>query len=175
MVETNQLPEHSLPEKIQDLAASGSLKESEYRLLIDGLVAQPLELDLAALAALPKVSIRQDFRCEEGWSVEDLGWRGLRLADLLALCRPLAEARAVRIHSAQDEFVVPLSLEQVQTALLCDSMNGEPLSLEHGAPLRLVVPGEVCFTSVKWVRRIEVVAEAGLNEAERIALGRLPA
>ena len=123
---------------------------------------------------MPKVSIRQDFRCEEGWSVEDLGWQGLRLADLLAVSRPLAEARALLIHSAQDEFVVPLSLEQVQNALLCDSMNSEQLSLEHGAPLRLVVPGGVCFTSVKWLRRIEVVAAAGLKETERITLGRLP-
>jgi DMSO/TMAO reductase YedYZ molybdopterin-dependent catalytic subunit len=174
MVETNQLPEHGVPDKIQDLVDSGGLTGSDFRLQIDGLVEKPLELGLAALDAFPRVSFQETFRCEEGWSVQDLGWRGIRLADLLALSRPLAAAKAVRIHSAQAEFVVPLSLEQVQKALLCDAMNGEPLSLEHGAPLRLVVPGEVCFTSVKWVRRIELVTEAGSNEAERIALGRLP-
>jgi DMSO/TMAO reductase YedYZ molybdopterin-dependent catalytic subunit len=173
MGDSRQLPEHSLPEKIQKLAASGALRDADFRLRIDGLVAQPLDLDLANLDALPRVSIQQDFHCEEGWSVEDLGWRGIPLADLLALSQPLPAAQAVRIHSAQDEFVVPLSMDQAQKALLCDSMNGERLSLEHGAPLRLVVPGGVCFTSVKWVRRIELVAEAGLNEGERIARGRI--
>jgi len=174
MAETDQLPEHSLPEKIQDLAAAGALIGNDFRLQINGLVAQPLELDLAALEAFPRVSFQETFHCEEGWSAEDLGWRGIRLTDLLALSRPLAAARAVRIHSAQPEFVVPLSMDQVQKALLCDFLNSERLSVAHGAPFRLVVPGEVCFTSVKWVRRIELVAEAGLNEAERIALGRLP-
>jgi DMSO/TMAO reductase YedYZ molybdopterin-dependent catalytic subunit len=173
MVDPNQLPEHTVPEKIQNLAASGTLRGDDFRLQIDGLVAQPLELDLAALDPLPRVSFQETFRCEEGWSVEDLGWRGIRLADLLALSQPLVAAKAVRIHSAQEEFVVPLSMDQVQKALLCDSMNGERLSLEHGAPLRLVIMGGVCFTSVKWVRRIEVVAEPGLNDGEHIALGRL--
>jgi DMSO/TMAO reductase YedYZ molybdopterin-dependent catalytic subunit len=173
MVDPNQLPEHTVPEKIQNLAASGTLRGDDFRLQIDGLVAQPLELELAALDSLPRVSFQETFRCEEGWSVEDLGWRGIRLADLLALSQLLAAAKAVRIHSAQEEFVVPLSMDQVQKALLCDFMNGERLSLEHGAPLRLVVPGGVCFTSVKWVRRIEVVAGPGLNDGELIALGRL--
>ena len=173
MGDSRQLPEHSLPEKIQNLADSGAFKAADFRLRIDGLVAQPLELGLAALDALPRVSIQQDFRCEEGWSVEDLGWRGIPLADLLALCQPLPAAQALRIHSAQDEFVVPLSFDQVQNALLCDSINGERLTLEHGAPFRLVVPGDICFTSVKWVQWIELVAEAGLNDGERIALGRL--
>ncbi|MDR3574289.1 MAG: molybdopterin-dependent oxidoreductase [Anaerolineaceae bacterium] len=174
MAETNPLPEHNIPEKIQELAASGDLKEKDFRLQIDRLVEQPLELDLAALAGFPRLSFQDTFHCEEGWSAEDLAWRGIRLTDLLALSRPLPAARAVRIHSAQAEFVVPLSMEQAQKALLCDMLNGERLSLAHGAPFRLVVPGDVCFTSVKWVRRIELAAEAGLNKAERIALGRLP-
>jgi DMSO/TMAO reductase YedYZ molybdopterin-dependent catalytic subunit len=173
MAENNPLPEHNVPEKVMALAESGSLKMEDFRLQIDGLVEQPLDLRLADLDTLPRVSFQDDFRCEEGWSVEDLGWEGIRLAGVLAFSRPLAAANAVRIHSAQAEFVVPLSMEQVQNALLCDSMNSEPLSLQHGAPLRLVVPDAVCFTSVKWVQRIEVVSEAGLNDAEQIALGRL--
>ena len=59
--------------------------QADLRLWIDGLVAQPLKLDLTVLGTLPKVSIRQNFRCKEGWSVEDLDWRSFRLADLLVV------------------------------------------------------------------------------------------
>jgi DMSO/TMAO reductase YedYZ molybdopterin-dependent catalytic subunit len=59
-------------------------------LRIDGLVAQPLELSLADLRALPRIGLDEAFVCEEGWTVPGLRWRGIRLADVLALAQPLA-------------------------------------------------------------------------------------
>src|SRR5205823_13427947 len=105
------------------------------------------------------------------WQVPSLRWRGVRLGDLLALVRPLASARHVRVYAG--EYAVPLALDAAQDALLAEALNGEPLSVAHGAPWRLVVPGGQCFTSVKWVERLEVTAAPGAADGERIARARL--
>jgi DMSO/TMAO reductase YedYZ molybdopterin-dependent catalytic subunit len=139
-------------------------------LQITGLVAQPLTLTPADLAALTRVDLADDFTCEEGWSVRGLRWQGVRLADVLALARPDPSARFVRVCSG--EYAVPLPLPEADRAVLCDQLNGRPLPIEHGAHWRLVIPGGVCYTSVKWIDRLEVAAEAGDNSGQRIARAR---
>lgn len=137
---------------------------------IDGLVARPLELTARDLGALERVALEEAFVCEEGWSVPGLRWRGFRLRDLLALAEPLPAARYVRAGSGA--WIVPISLEDADRGLVCDELNGEPLTLEHGAPWRLVVAGGACYTNVKWLDHLEIVAEAGEDDARRIALER---
>jgi len=111
------------------------------------------------------------FTCEEGWTVPAVRWRGIRLADVVALARPLPSARYVRVHAGN--YVILVSLNDARAALLCDEMNSRPLSTAHGAPWRLLVPGGACFTSVKWVDRLEVTSEPGESEGERVARARL--
>jgi DMSO/TMAO reductase YedYZ molybdopterin-dependent catalytic subunit len=65
-------------------------------------------------------------------------------------------------------FVIPLDRTEAAAALLAEELNGEPLPVERGAPWRLIVPGGRCFTSVKWVTRLEVAAERGRDTGERI-------
>ncbi len=155
------LPIHAVPD-----AVPGALR-------VDGLVEQPAELSLETLAVLPHMSLEEPFTCEEGWSVPGLRWGGVRLVDVLALARPLPAARFVRVCAGS--YNLPLALTEAESALLCDELNGEPLSVEHGAPWRLVVPGGKCYSSVKCVDRLELVADPGDNTAESIARGRLPA
>jgi DMSO/TMAO reductase YedYZ molybdopterin-dependent catalytic subunit len=138
---------------------------------VSGLVAHPRALTPDDLAAFPRVDLAEAFTCEEGWSVPGLEWRGLRLATVLALAAPLAGARYVRVRSG--EYAVPLPLAEADNALLCDTLNGEPLPLEHGAPWRLIVAGGSCFTSVKWVTHLELTAEPGEASGEQIAKARL--
>ncbi|MDE3078232.1 MAG: molybdopterin-dependent oxidoreductase, partial [Chloroflexota bacterium] len=83
----------------------------------------------------------------------------------------LPDARYVRAGSG--DYVVPVSLERAKQALLCDRLNGQALSVEHGAPWRMVVPGAECFNSVKWVTDLELTAEPGISTGERIARSRL--
>ncbi len=142
-----------------------------WRLRIDGLVGQPLDLDLGDLAAMPQQLMVDDFGCLEGWTVPGLRWRGVAVADLLERAGAAAEATWVQISA--DDFSLPLPLEQARAALLALEVNDEPLPAEHGGPARLVVPGGECFTSIKWAERIELRAEAGDNSARRIALDRL--
>lgn len=156
------LPTHPVPHAVADSA--GTLR-------VDGLAARPLLLDKDSLAQLPRTTLHEPFTCEEGWTVPGLRWTGTRLVDVLALAQPLPEARFVRV--SQGSFVLPLPLADAETAILCDELNGAPLTVEHGAPWRLVVPGAACYSSVKWVERLELASDAGNNTAQEIARARL--
>lgn len=149
-----------------------SLHAGEPTLRVDGLVLRALDLRPGTdLAGLPRVARTEAFTCEEGWTVPSVRWRGVRLADVVALAGPLPAARYVRVHAG--EYAVPVPLDDAGAALLCEEMNGQPLPAIHGGPWRLLVPGGACFTSVKWVDRLELTAGAGPNDGERIARARL--
>nr|BBH92404.1 hypothetical protein KTA_06030 [Thermogemmatispora argillosa] len=157
----------ALPTYPQESAAPGV----GGHLRIYGCVAQALELEAADLAHLPRRSWQAPFSCEEGWTVPALDWEGWPLSALLALAQPLPEARAVAVCSGS--YTVWLTLEESTQALLCDRLNGAPLTREHGAPWRLLVPGGKCYTSVKWVDTLLVAEAPGLSTAEEIARQRL--
>jgi DMSO/TMAO reductase YedYZ molybdopterin-dependent catalytic subunit len=141
------------------------------RIRVDGLVAHPMELTTAELGRLQRGVLEEAFTCEEGWSVPGLIWAGVRLSDMLALAEPLPSARYVR--AASGAWVVPIALADAVRGLVCDELNREPLTIEHGGPWRLVVSGGPCYTSVKWLDHLEVVADPGEDDARRIALDRL--
>jgi DMSO/TMAO reductase YedYZ molybdopterin-dependent catalytic subunit len=140
-------------------------------LRLQGLISRQQVLGKADFGALPHVGISADFSCEEGWTVPGLRWRGVALRTLIALAQPLPEARYLRVGAGAYE--VTLALDSLDGALLCDALDGKPLSPEHGAPWRLLVPGDKCFTSVKWVDRLEVTPAPGEPLGERVARSRL--
>src|SRR5919202_7014878 len=127
-----RLPEHPPPPQVRARGARATLR-------LQGLVARPRELTAADLVALPRVELAEPFVCEEGWQVPGLRWRGVRLGDVLALGALHSAARFVRVGAG--EYAVPLPLEQAMDALLAEVLNGEPLTVAHGAPWRLVAPG----------------------------------
>ena len=158
------LPSHPVPPGEHEGARAGMLR-------VDGLVARRLELTNADLAHLPRTVLDAPFVCEDGWSVPGLRWSGVRLADVLALAQPLATASYVRAGSGA--WVVPIALADAQHVLVCDRLNGEPLSVEHGAPWRLVPAAGPCYANVKWLDHLELTAEPGEHDAQRIARARL--
>ena len=142
-----------------------------YRLRVDGLVDRPLELSPDELLALPEGALDDEFACLEGWTVPGLHWRGVLLTTVLELAGVRPDARWVQ--ASFDNFSLPLPLDGAQDALLALSLNGSPIPIAHGAPVRLLVPGGECFTSVKWLDHLELLAEPADNSAERIARARL--
>jgi DMSO/TMAO reductase YedYZ molybdopterin-dependent catalytic subunit len=132
---------------------------ANWRLRIDGLVEHPMELSYAQLLALPQAAETHDFHCVTGWTVEDVHWRGVRFADLLAAAKPLPNARALQFESAEVPYVDTLTMDQamVPEAMLAHSMNGVPLSRSHGSPARVVMPQMYGYKGVKWLRRITLV------------------
>jgi DMSO/TMAO reductase YedYZ molybdopterin-dependent catalytic subunit len=134
-----------------------------WRLTVDGQVQRPLRLGLDQLAALPQAEVRADFHCVSGWSVAAVHWQGVRLGEVVARARPLAQARALRFESADGAYVDDLDLATAArpSVLLALGMNGSPLRPERGAPVRLLVPFYYGYKSVKWLRRISLVASPG--------------
>ena len=139
-------------------------------LRIGGLVGRPLALRPADLAGLRRVPFLGALSCVQNGNVPETDWTGIPLADLVALADPLPEARFVRVCAGP--YAVPAALADAGGLLVCDRIADEPLTVEQGAPWRLVVPGQRYFTSVKWVDRIELAAEPPDNSAERLANAR---
>jgi len=142
---------------------------ARYRLRIDGAVHRPTTLSLDELAALPQTTVVETFRCVTGWSVPHTRWRGPRLVEILEMVSPLPHAHALMFYSADGLYTDSLTLAQASKSnvLLATSLDERPLSPDHGAPLRLLVPGMYGYKSVKWVDRITLVAREELGYWEQ--------
>ncbi len=132
-----------------------------WKLTIDGLVEQPVELSYADLHALPRVEQVSDFHCVTGWSVSNVHWSGVRFRDLLATVRPLPAAQALGFFSADGAYSDSLTMQQVALgdALLAYEMDGAPLTRPHGAPARVVIPEMYGYKGVKWLDKITLLDE----------------
>ncbi|MEY2342455.1 molybdopterin-dependent oxidoreductase [Acidithiobacillus sp. IBUN Pt1247-S3] len=140
-----------------------------YRLHCGGLIEEPKSFTLAELykrSALPEV---HTFHCVTGWTVADVHWQGILLADFLSDLRPNDAARYVVFHSADGVYVDSLSMEQARApgVMLATHISGQPLLRKGGYPLRLLVPQMYGYKSVKWVNRIELVAKRPEGTWER--------
>ena len=87
--------------------------------------------------------------------------------------RSLDHIEARHVQASAGNFSISIPLDRAASALLAISLNGTNLSVEHGAPVRLVLPGGECFTSIKCLDHLEVRSEPGENTAETISLARL--
>jgi DMSO/TMAO reductase YedYZ molybdopterin-dependent catalytic subunit len=124
-----------------------------------GEVEEPLTLTWEAFDALPKTDHVQDIHCVTRWSRFDMSFRGVHWRDLAPLVRPKPSARFAIAHAEQGFTAnVPLASLEDEHALLATEADGEPLSEEHGWPLRLVIPGKYFWKSAKWLRGIELRA-----------------
>jgi len=125
---------------------------------VDGLVEVPLAIDRTEWASYERVTETADLHCVEGWSVDDVRWEGVAPSSVLdkAGVRPEAKYAVFYAHRGSYLSTVPLDLLREQATILADSLNGAPLPPKHGGPLRLVVPSQLGYKSVKWVERIEI-------------------
>ncbi len=142
-------------------------------LRIGGLVEHERVLSRAEILALPAVTLDADFGCEEGWTVPGLRWTGVRVADLLATARPLSEAAFFAVGAGEFVSVLPLASLEGDGPLLAYELDGKPLPVEHGGPLRLIAAWTACYQSVKWVDRLILTADESLETARGEALARI--
>jgi DMSO/TMAO reductase YedYZ molybdopterin-dependent catalytic subunit len=129
---------------------------AEWRLVVDGLVARPLSLSLAELTRLPSRTQITHQACEEGWSFI-AEWTGVPLAEVLNLAGVLPPAKYV-VFLPYDQSWDSLDMADAwhPQTLLAYAMNGRSLPPPHGAPIRLRVPRQLGYKSVKYLARITV-------------------
>jgi DMSO/TMAO reductase YedYZ molybdopterin-dependent catalytic subunit len=142
---------------------------ADWRLRVDGLVAQPLSLSLAQLQSLPQRAQITRHDCVEGWSAVGK-WQGPRLEAVLRLAGIRDAARYIVFHCADRFGGTPYyeSIDLVDAfhpqTLLAWAMNDAYLSVGHGAPVRLRVERQLGYKHAKYVMRIEAVASlAGIG------------
>lgn len=145
----------------------------DYELEVGGLVERPMTFTLADLRAMgDKRDQTVLHNCVQGWS--SIGqWGGVPLRAVVDMVNPLPDARFICFlsmqHNGRDEpsapgsgqfyEVIDLSLAEHKQTILAYEMDGEPLPIKFGAPVRLRVETQVGFKMTKWVRRIEFVSD----------------
>jgi sulfite oxidase len=185
-------------------AAVPEIVPEAWRLHVHGLVERELDLSLETLREVfQEREVTATLQCagnrrvdlmairelpgEEPWGPGATGtatWSGVALAEVLALAGPLPEAAHVGFEGADlcpeakpaQRFggSIPLDKACRPEVLLAWAMNGEPLPLVHGAPLRVVVPGYIGARSVKWIERIEVRSRPWEGYFQHVAYRLLP-
>ncbi len=142
---------------------------SDYRLAVGGLVEKPTTLSLDELRELGQSSQTVKHNCIQGWTAV-AQWGGVPVATLLEHVHPTDEARHIVFYAMDDKGLteaegrygyfygsIPLYLGQNPQTILALEMNGEPLPVSHGAPVRLRIETQLGFKMVKWVVGIELV------------------
>ena len=122
-----------------------------------GEVENAVTLSWEEFDALPRSDNVQDIHCVTRWSRFDTRFRGVHWREVAKLVRPRPSAHYVVAHAEQGFTAnLPLSFLEDDLALLATEADGEPLTPDHGWPLRLVVPGKYFWKSAKWLRGLEL-------------------
>ncbi|MDH5750999.1 MAG: sulfite oxidase-like oxidoreductase [Deltaproteobacteria bacterium] len=140
---------------VLDLGIRPPFDQASWRLEIAGAVERPLVLTWEEFRALPRVGQTSDFHCVTTWSKFNVQWNGVPFAEILRMVKPLSGATHV-IQECADGYDTNLPLAELLGGdiLLADELQGQPLPLEHGGPLRLLVPHLYAWKSAKFLRRL---------------------
>ena len=141
---------------VLDLGLSPEIPPERWRLDVYGAVEHPIFWDFAQFMAQRQTHLTSDIHCVTSWSRYDNQWEGLATGDLMTACQPCNDARFVVLHCA-DGYTTNLTLQDfaAEQSLLAHSWSGKPLSVDHGGPVRLVVPHLYFWKSAKWLQAIE--------------------
>lgn len=143
--------------------------DSPWTVTIDGCVAATRTINLAELQAMPQVTRAIDVHCVTRWSKLQMEFAGVPLVELIgtaAIPSWTSEAKYISfVARSQRHHSTSLPLNEVLQLdpLIAILAEGEPLTAEHGGPVRMVVPGKYFYKSVKWLERIELLAEDRLG------------
>lgn len=140
---------------VLDLGLSPNLQREDWSLQVAGAVERPLKWDWSQFMAQPQMELTTDIHCVTTWSRYGNTWRGVSARHLLDLVKPRAEAKFLMFRSYDGYTTnVPLDRFADDDVLLAHSWQGEPLSRDHGGPVRVVIPKLYFWKSAKWLRAI---------------------
>ncbi len=165
-------------EEYRSLARDGF---ATWRLKVRGLVERPQDLSLTEIKSMKKSTQITEHSCIQGWTAA-AEWAGVRVSDLIEICKPAPAVKYVVFRSLAygdlDEYghgdpttkfyeIIPLEMAMQEQTILAYEMNNLPLSVPHGAPLRLRVEVQYGYKMVKWLDSVEFV-----NDFRGIGAGR---
>jgi DMSO/TMAO reductase YedYZ molybdopterin-dependent catalytic subunit len=130
---------------------------ADWKLKVDGMVAHPLSLSISDLRSMPTHSQITEVVCEEGWSYV-AEWIGTPLSEILREAGPLPQARYVAYFSIQPDWWDSVDMADAHhpQTFLTTGMNDGDLPIGFGGPLRLRVPRQLGYKSVKYITRLTV-------------------
>ena len=143
-----------LGDEFEDLQKEGF---AGWRLTVDGMVARPISFSLAEIKSFPRRTQITHLACEEGWSYI-AEWIGTPLSHILDIVGARPEARYVVYRSFQHEWWDSVDLADAlhPQTLVAHGMNGAALPVPFGGPLRMRVPRQLGYKSVKYITRLTV-------------------
>ncbi|WPU96968.1 molybdopterin-dependent oxidoreductase [Mucilaginibacter sabulilitoris] len=168
---TGNINRHGMPEvpigqtvtekwPVLDLGNQPNIKLEYWNLEINGAVEHPLKLSWKEFMNLPQTKDTSDFHCVTTWSKLNMHWKGVRLIDLAALAQPSSDVTNVLCYG-YDNYTTNLSIEEAlkPDVLLVHTFEGQPLSIEHGGPVRMITPQLYAWKGSKWIKRVEFLTE----------------
>jgi DMSO/TMAO reductase YedYZ molybdopterin-dependent catalytic subunit len=160
-IETRRFPVVGERRPSDELAGAPHL----WKLAVRGEVERPLEIDLESFLARPQQTVRFDIHCVTSWTRFDTEFTGVPLRDILddIGLTPAASFVSFTAYSDRGHHTsLPLDVA-AENSWLVHTVDGQPLELGHGGPVRVVTPGRYFYKSVKWVKQIDVLAEDRLG------------
>lgn len=150
-------PGQRLVEKwpVLDLGLQPQIPHDKWKLEIDGAVENPVVWQWADFMAQPQFEDVSDIHCVTTWSLYDNKWQGVSAKHLIGVVKPKSTATHLEFAS-HDGYTtnVPLSSFDDSDVLIAHSWQGQPITTEHGGPVRVILPKLYLWKSAKWVRRI---------------------
>jgi len=129
---------------------------AKWQLTVSGAVQKPGDYTLAQIQALPRVAQNTRHVCVEGWDVIG-SFAGARLSDFLTMIGADTTARFITTECADDYYEsLDMATALHPQTILCYEMYGQPLTREHGAPLRLSIPTKVGYKQAKYLTNLNV-------------------
>jgi len=140
---------------VLDLGYKPEIAQADWKLSVTGLVADPLVWTWNEFLAEATFRSVSDFHCVTSWSTYDNVWEGVSFRRLIEIVRPLSLAKFV-FFTAFDDYTTNLPLEACDDddVLLAFKWNGQPLSRDHGGPVRMIVPKRYAWKGAKWIKEI---------------------
>jgi DMSO/TMAO reductase YedYZ molybdopterin-dependent catalytic subunit len=137
-----------------------NVDKANWTLKLFGLIENEVELSFEDFLKLGESKLHCDIHCVTGWSRLDAPWEGVRTTHLKEVTNILPSAKFVLVH-ALGNFTTNLPIDEFfdDDAMLATKFEGKPITPEHGAPVRLVVPKLYFWKSAKWVTGVEFMAE----------------
>jgi DMSO/TMAO reductase YedYZ molybdopterin-dependent catalytic subunit len=158
----NRLPPNqvrTLKWPVLDSGGPPEIDLTSWKFEVTGLVRNRLSWSWQEFQSLPRVRVKADFHCVTRWSRLDNLWEGVSVSEILTRAEVSGTARYVLVHAYDNDWTtnMPLADFDLEDALFAFNHDGEPISLDHGGPLRLIVPRLYAWKSAKWVRGIELL------------------